>query len=126
MVRVRAVEVKELDATTLRRVHRYFLRDPARERPPFRLREPPRLRDPPRREGTLPPARRASLRPIAIACLRLVTFRPERPDFSVPRLRSCIARLTFVCAFLPYLAMQSSDLIGCKAYTQPRVQFVHT
>src|SRR4051812_32657811 len=58
--------------------------------PPFRFRPPPalRLRPPPLR-GTLPPARRASLRPIAIACLRLVTFLPERPDLSVPRLRSC-------------------------------------
>jgi hypothetical protein len=55
--------------------------------------------------GTLAPARRASDRPIAIACLRLFTFLPERPLFSVPRLRSCIARFTFFCAFLPYLAM---------------------
>ena len=63
---------------------RYFFRDPA-----FRWR------------GTLPPALRASLRPIAIACLRLVTFFPERPDFRVPRFRSCIARLTLLPAFLP-------------------------
>src|SRR5205823_11652875 len=55
--------------------------------------------------GTLPPARRACDRPIAIACLRLFTFLPERPDLSVPRFRSCIARLTLLCAFLPYLAM---------------------
>ena len=27
--------------------------------------------------GTLPPSRRASLRPMAIACLRLVTFLPS-------------------------------------------------
>src|SRR3982750_4854555 len=49
----------------------------------LRLRPPPplRLRPPPFR-GTLPPARRASLRPMAIACLRLVTFLPERPDLS--------------------------------------------
>jgi hypothetical protein len=45
--------------------------------------------------GTLPPARRASLRPIAIACLRLFTFRPDDPERSVPRLRSCIAFFTF-------------------------------
>src|SRR5258708_26884533 len=32
--------------------------------------------------GTFAPARRASLRPMAIACLRLVTFVPERPDRS--------------------------------------------
>jgi hypothetical protein len=45
--------------------------------------------------GTFAPAFRASDRPIAIACLRLVTFLPDRPLFSVPVLRSCIARLTF-------------------------------
>src|SRR4029077_12510864 len=55
--------------------------------------------------GTLAPARRASESPIAIACLRLVTFFPERPLFKVPRLRSCIALLTFRAAFFPYLAM---------------------
>jgi hypothetical protein len=58
--------------------------------------------------GTFPPARRASDRPIAIACLRLFTFLPERPLFSVPRLRSCIAFFTFCCAFLPYLAMDAT------------------
>jgi hypothetical protein len=42
---------------------------------------------------------------MAIACLRLVTFLPERPLRSVPRLRSCIARLTLLCAFFPYRAM---------------------
>src|SRR5437773_774826 len=52
--------------------------------------------------GTLAPAWRASERPIAIACLRLVTLLPERPLLRVPRLRSCIARLTFCEAFLPY------------------------
>jgi len=55
--------------------------------------------------GTLAPVRRASESPIAIACLRLVTFFPERPLFKVPRLRSCIALLTFCAAFFPYLAM---------------------
>lgn len=55
--------------------------------------------------GTLPPSRRASESPIAIACLRLVTFLPERPDLSVPCFRSCIAFSTFDCDFLPYLAM---------------------
>ena len=35
-------------------------------------------------EGTLPPAFRASERPIAIACLRLVTFFPE-PERNLPR-----------------------------------------
>jgi hypothetical protein len=55
--------------------------------------------------GTLPPAFLASDNPIAIACLRLLTFFPERPLLSVPALRSCIAFLTLLCAFLPYLAM---------------------
>jgi hypothetical protein len=53
-----------------------------------------------RRFGTFAPERRASDKPIAIACLRLVTLRPERPLRSVPRLRSCIARFTFRDAFL--------------------------
>src|ERR1051325_10991125 len=78
---------------------RYDLRE--RLRPPLL-----RLRDPPRLRGTLPPARRASLNPIAIACFRLVTFFPERPERSFPRLRSCIARFTFCWAFFPYFAMQ--------------------
>src|SRR5262245_36741841 len=67
-------------------------------RPPFR--DPVLL-------GTFAPASRASERPMAIACLRLVTRLPERPLFSVPRLRSFIARSTFAPAFLPYLAMHT-------------------
>jgi hypothetical protein len=55
------------------------------------------------RLGTLPPALRASDRPIAMACLRLFTVLPERPLFRVPRLRSCIAFFTFSPAFFPYL-----------------------
>ena len=58
--------------------------------------------------GTLPPAFLASDSPIAIACLRLLTFFPERPLLSVPALRSCIAFSTFDCAFSPYFAMSSS------------------
>ena len=58
--------------------------------------------------GTLAPALRASDRPIAIACLRLLTVLPERPLFSVPRLRSCIAFSTLLDAFSPYLAMCTS------------------
>jgi hypothetical protein len=53
-------------------------------------------------DGTLPPSARASDKPIAIACLRLVTFLPEPPLFSVPRLRSCIAFSTLSEAFFPY------------------------
>src|SRR5919201_4397256 len=58
-----------------------------------------------RRFGTLPPARRASERPMAIACLRLFKRLPERPLRSVPRLRLCIARLTLERALGPYLAI---------------------
>src|SRR5262249_22665077 len=67
-----------------------------------------------RLRGTFAPARRASDRPIAIACLRLFTRLPERPLRSVPRLRSCIARLTFCCAFLPYLAMGNLLVTPCQ------------
>jgi len=63
-----------------------------------------------RRRGTLPPARRASDRPIAMACFLLVTFLPERPLFNVPRLRSRITFLTFFCAVLPYFAMLQAPL----------------
>ena len=49
--------------------------------------------------GTFAPARRASDRPIAIACLRLVTFWPELLR-SVPRLRSRMVFSTFFEAFL--------------------------
>jgi len=52
--------------------------------------------------GTFPPSRRASDRPMAMACFRLVTFLPERPDRSVPRFLSRIARSTFAWAFFPY------------------------
>jgi hypothetical protein len=48
--------------------------------------------------GTVAPFSRASLKPIAIACLRLVTFPPE-PDFNVPRLRRRIALSTVLDAF---------------------------
>jgi hypothetical protein len=70
------------------------------------------LRERVRRLGTLPPARRACDSPIAIACFLLVTFLPERPLRSVPRLRSFIAFLTLVDAFLPYLAMSHSLDLG--------------
>jgi hypothetical protein len=53
--------------------------------------------------GTFLPLALASDRPIAIACLRLLTFLPERPLFSVPALRFFIVRLTSVDAFFEYL-----------------------
>ena len=52
--------------------------------------------------GTFFPSALASERPIAIACLRLVTFLPERPLFRVPALRFFIARPTFADAFFEY------------------------
>ena len=56
-------------------------------------------------EGTLSPSFRASDSPIAIACLRLFTFLPERPLFNFPCLYSSITFFTFFCVFFPYLAM---------------------
>src|ERR1700719_3261388 len=52
--------------------------------------------------GTFAPAARASERPIAIACFRLLTFWPERPLFNVPALRSFIARSTVADAVFEY------------------------
>jgi hypothetical protein len=51
------------------------------------------LRDDDLRDGTFAPFSRASLRPIAMACLRLVTRRPD-PLLSVPFFFRCIADFT--------------------------------
>jgi hypothetical protein len=64
----------------------------------------------------LAPLRRASDKPIAIACFLLLTFFPERPDFSLPRLRSCIARLTLLDAFVPYFLREDLVAIGLLPY----------
>ena len=61
------------------------------------------------REGTFARFSRASLSPIAIACLRLVTFRPD-PLFSVPFFLRRIVDSTFLEADLPYLAMRTSEI----------------
>lgn len=53
--------------------------------------------------GTSAPSRRAADSPIAMACLRLVTFFPERPRRNSPRFISCIACPTLALAFLLYL-----------------------
>jgi hypothetical protein len=53
--------------------------------------------------GTFLPLALASDSPIAIACLRLLTFRPERPLRKVPALRFFIARSTSADAFFEYL-----------------------
>jgi hypothetical protein len=55
--------------------------------------------------GTFDPFFRASDRPMAMACLRLVTFLPLRPLFKVPSFFSCMARSTLLPAPLEYLAM---------------------
>jgi hypothetical protein len=60
------------------------------------------------RRGTFTPFLRASLRPIAIACFRLFTLRPE-PLFNVPFFLRCIADLTRLPAALPYLAMSFAN-----------------
>lgn len=52
--------------------------------------------------GTFAPSRRASESPMAIACLRLVTFFPLRPLFSLPRFISRISVRTLFCARGPY------------------------
>ena len=69
--------------------------------------------------GTFCPAARASDRPIAIACSRLFTFRPERPLVKVPRLRSRIARATLDVAFFEYFRAMifspcGEELIGAS------------
>jgi hypothetical protein len=69
------------------------------------------LRDPFREDlrlGTLAPFSRASLSPIAIACFRLVTLRPE-PLFNVPRLRRRIVDSTFFDADFPYFAIPKAS-----------------
>jgi hypothetical protein len=53
--------------------------------------------------GTFAPFFRASERPIAIACLRLVTFLPLRPLFNLPCVISCISVFTCFAADDPYL-----------------------
>src|ERR1700749_262338 len=55
--------------------------------------------------GTFFPSLRASDRPIAIACFRLVTFLPLRPDFSLPFFLSRISVSTFFPADGEYLRL---------------------
>jgi hypothetical protein len=52
--------------------------------------------------GTFVPSALASESAMAIACLRLLTFRPERPLLRVPALRFFIARPTLADAFFEY------------------------
>ena len=64
-------------------------------------------------DGTFAPLARASLMAIAIACLRLVTLRPEL-DLRSPSLYSCITLCTLSLAFLEYLAMMKEVLFFDK------------
>ena len=71
--------------------------------------------------GTFLPFRRASERPMAIACLRLVTFLPLLPLLSVPRLRFSIAPLTSFDALREYLrAMFNLPLVRDAPGPSPR------
>lgn len=66
------------------------------------------------RDGTFAPFFRASLSPMAMACLRLFTFWPE-PLFSVPFFLRRMVDSTFFDADLPYFAMCTSISFVCKA-----------
>src|SRR5215831_11474742 len=55
--------------------------------------------------GTLSPSFLASDIPIAIACLRLVTFFPLLPLFNFPCFISSITFFTLCWLFLPYFAI---------------------
>jgi hypothetical protein len=68
------------------------------------------LRLPDDLRGTFAPFFLASLRPIAIACLRLFTFRPE-PLFNVPFFRRRIVDFTLFEAELPYFAIGPPSLL---------------
>jgi hypothetical protein len=61
--------------------------------------------------GTFAPFFLASLRPMAIACLRLFT-RPPDPLFNVPFLRRRIADFTVFEAAFPYFAIDTSRAGG--------------
>jgi hypothetical protein len=70
------------------------------------------------RDGTFAPFLRASLSPIAIACLRLVTFRPD-PLSSVPFFFRRNADSTVFEAALPYFAMRTSAFRLAKRVLEP-------
>src|SRR5262245_29981989 len=69
--------------------------------------------------GTRAPLLRASDRPIAIACLRLVTFLPERPLRNVPALRFFMARLTFLAAPSEYFRLFAFFATSCLLKKAP-------
>ncbi len=69
--------------------------------------------------GTLAPDRRASDRPMAMACLGFLTLRPL-PDFSLPFLKAFISRSTEDWAFEPYF-LPEAFLAAISAPCAPRV-----
>jgi len=94
----------------------------------LRLRDYGRCVRPRGDSGTFAPFWRASDRPIAIACLRLLTLLPLFPLRSVPSFRLCIASRTKDCAFFPYLATAINLLLreplGHQAVSSSRFTFV--
>ena len=79
-----------------------------------------RFFDDERRDGTLAPFLRASLNPIAIACFRLFTVRPD-PLFRVPFFRRLIADFTRFDAARPYFAMRHLGSSDCMAVPAERL-----
>ena len=75
--------------------------------------------------GTLAPRSRASERPMAIACLRDVTFFPLRPLFSSPRFISCMAFSTFLLAPFEYLAIVEHLMVRNKTQALPRLKLLY-
>ncbi len=72
----------------------------------------PRLDAPFPLEGTFSPRSLASDNPIAIACLRDLTFLPLRPLFNCPRFISCMVSSTFLPAPFEYLAIKNFKWIN--------------
>jgi len=56
---------------------------------------------------------------MAIACLRLFTFRPL-PDFSLPLLSLCISFFTFRCAFGLYLRPLERERVEVRLEREER------
>jgi hypothetical protein len=83
--------------------------------PPDFLRPPDDFRPPDDLRGTFAPFLRASESPIAIACLRLVTFFPLRPDLSVPFFLRFIALSTRFEAALPYF-LPREDFLAAMTF----------
>jgi hypothetical protein len=88
------LRTKRLPAFRLSPARPFLFQRDACDRRDERFRPDERFDD--RLRGTFAPDLRASDKPIAIACLRLVTRLPDRPLRSVPCLRSCIARFTLL------------------------------